>query len=89
MGEVKLCPAPHPEGPREAGPGGYCSGHYKRKQRRQPLDTPLKSGEALVLVGVRVPEAVSDALDKEAKRSKLTRSDVAREILEGWVAEKA
>jgi hypothetical protein len=69
---------------------GLCPTHYQRQRRGKALEAPLRGEVApLAPVSFRASAAVLEALEAEASARQLEKSDVIREVLEGWAARRA
>ena len=63
-----------------------CQGHYRRKLRGVPLDTPIQRSleRRLEPVTVDLPKYVVETLDTVASGRGADRSEVARDVLSRW-----
>ena len=63
---------------REARAKGLCETHYAQDRRGGPL-TPIRDTEPMVQVSFRCPARLKEAVEKEAKRRKISTTELWRE----------
>lgn len=60
---------------------GLCHGHRRQREAGQEL-RPLRGGEPLVVVALRVPEAVKEALRGRQEEARATLEELAKKARE-------